>query len=73
MEAAEEIARQLRLRAIGGIIVVDFIDMDTEESNQELIHELHELFRNDRCKARGLWSDRSGACRDNKKKSQDRY
>ncbi len=52
MEAAEEIARQLRLRAIGGIIVVDFIDMDTEESNQELIHELHELFRNDRCKAR---------------------
>ena len=52
MEAAEEIARQLRLRAIGGIIVVDFIDMDTEESNHELIHELQELFRNDRCKAR---------------------
>ena len=52
MEAAVEIARQLRLRAIGGIIVVDFIDMDSKEENQELIRQLQELFKNDRCKAR---------------------
>lgn len=52
MEAAVEIARQLRLRALGGIIVVDFIDMDTEEDNQNLIHHLNELFKTDRCKAR---------------------
>ena len=52
MEAAVEIARQLRLRAIGGIIVVDFIDMDSKEENQELIRQLQELFKNDRFKAR---------------------
>ena len=45
MEAAVEIARQLRLRAIGGIIVVDFIDMDSKEENQELIRQLQELFK----------------------------
>lgn len=50
MEAAVEIARQLRLRAIGGIIVVDFIDMKTDENNNELIHKLQELFKEDRCK-----------------------
>lgn len=52
MEAAVEIARQLRLRALGGIIVVDFIDMDTQEDNDNLIHQLQELFKTDRCKAR---------------------
>lgn len=52
MEAAAETARQLRLRAIGGIIVVDFIDMESDEENQELIRQLQELFKNDRCKAR---------------------
>ncbi|MCR5336791.1 MAG: Rne/Rng family ribonuclease [Synergistes sp.] len=52
MEAAVEIARQLRLRAIGGIVVVDFIDMENEEDNQALVRHLQELFKNDRCKAR---------------------
>lgn len=51
-EAAVEIARQLRLRAIGGIVVVDFIDMETEKENHALVHQLHELFKNDRFKAR---------------------
>ncbi len=52
MEAAEEIARQLRIRAIGGIIVIDFIDMESGDENQNLINQLQELFKNDRCKAR---------------------
>ena len=52
MEAAEEIARQLRVRAIGGIIVIDFIDMESGNENHELIHQLQELFKTDRCKAR---------------------
>lgn len=52
MEAAAEIARQLRLRAIGGIVVVDFIDMDTDEDRQNLISQLQELFKSDRHKAR---------------------
>ena len=52
MEAAVEIVRQLRLRAIGGIVVIDFIDMDTEEDKDNLVHQLQELFKTDRCKAR---------------------
>ncbi|MDR1943677.1 MAG: Rne/Rng family ribonuclease [Synergistaceae bacterium] len=51
-EAAEEIARQLRLRAIGGIVVIDFIDMDSQEYRDKLVGQLQELFRQDRCKAR---------------------
>ncbi len=42
MEAAEEIAKQLRLRDIGGIIVIDFIDMEIRKNRQEVI----ETFRN---------------------------
>ena len=52
LEAAEEIARQLRLRALGGIVVVDFIDMENESDNKELIKALQEAFKSDRCKAR---------------------
>lgn len=40
MEAAEEIARQLRLRNISGICLVDFINMDTEEAKEELVRML---------------------------------
>jgi ribonuclease G len=51
-EAAEEIARQLRLRAVGGIVVVDFIDMDSHEDRVKLVEQLQEFFKSDRCKAR---------------------
>jgi ribonuclease G len=51
-EAAEEIARQLRLRAIGGIVVIDFIDMESKEYRDRLVGQLQELFKGDRCKAR---------------------
>ncbi|MDR1965580.1 MAG: Rne/Rng family ribonuclease [Synergistaceae bacterium] len=51
-EAAEEIARQLRLRAIGGIVVIDFIDMESPDDRNKLVESLQELFRGDRCKAR---------------------
>lgn len=40
LEAAEEIARQLRLRNISGICLVDFINMDTKEANDSLAHTL---------------------------------
>jgi len=50
LEAAEEIVRQLRLRDIGGIIVVDFIDM-VLESNRDLVHRrLIECLSRDRTK-----------------------
>lgn len=52
LEAADEIARQLRLRAIGGIVVIDFIDMEYEEDRQKLLRRLDEVFQNDRYRAR---------------------
>lgn len=48
MEAAEEIARQIRLRDIGGIIIVDFIDMNEEVHRQKVLHRLNEAIKNDR-------------------------
>lgn len=51
MEAAPEIARQLRLRDIGGIIVVDFIDMEKASNRQKLLKAFEEAFKEDRSKA----------------------
>jgi ribonuclease G len=50
MEAATEIARQLRLRDMGGIIVVDFIDMQSTENKQLLFEKMKEIMGNDRTK-----------------------
>jgi len=50
MEAATEIARQLRLRDMGGIIVVDFIDMQSSENKQVLYDKMKEIMGNDRTK-----------------------
>ncbi|MBX9783314.1 MAG: Rne/Rng family ribonuclease [Chitinophagaceae bacterium] len=50
LEAAEEIARQLRLRDIGGIIVVDFIDMKLPENKRKLADAMEELMKPDRAK-----------------------
>jgi ribonuclease G len=50
MEAAAEIARQLRLRDMGGIIVVDFIDMQSQENKQQLYDKVKEVMANDRTK-----------------------
>jgi len=50
MEAAREIARQLRLRDMGGIIVVDFIDMQSSENKQLLFDRMKEVMANDRTK-----------------------
>lgn len=48
MEAAKEIAYQLRLRNIGGIIIVDFIDMDNEEHREELYFAFQDLLKKDK-------------------------
>ncbi|MDH4187862.1 MAG: ribonuclease E/G, partial [Nitrospira sp.] len=50
MEAAKEAARQLRLRDIGGIILVDFIDMEKASNRQKLLKEFQEAFKSDRTK-----------------------
>ncbi|MBK9578018.1 MAG: Rne/Rng family ribonuclease [Fibrobacterota bacterium] len=46
--AAKEIAKQLRLRDLGGIIVVDFIDMDSEDDRDRLVKEFKKALRGDR-------------------------
>lgn len=50
LEAAEEIARQLRLRDLGGIIVVDFIDMKMMENKKKLADSMDQFMRPDRAK-----------------------
>ena len=50
MLAADEIAHQLRLRDIGGIIIVDFIDMDSTENQQALFEHMRDLLTRDRAK-----------------------
>ena len=50
MVAADEIARQLRLRDMGGILVIDFIDMDRSEHRQILFDHMKNLMANDRAK-----------------------
>ncbi len=50
LEAAREIARQLRLRDIGGLIVVDFIDLEDEKNRKKIYDELKKEFRKDRAK-----------------------
>jgi ribonuclease G len=50
IEAAREIARQARLRDLGGIIVIDFIDMKSEDNKSKLIKELQNGLKSDRSK-----------------------
>jgi len=48
LEAAEEIGRQLRLRDVGGIIVIDFIDMETVVNQQKVLRRLKETLAKDK-------------------------
>ena len=54
MEAAEEIARQLRLRNVGGLVVLDFIDMRTAKDRDELYRYMKKLVKDDRAKTKVL-------------------
>jgi len=50
LEAAEEVARQLRLRDLGGLIVIDFIDMESQKNQREVENRLREALRYDRAR-----------------------
>jgi thiol-disulfide isomerase/thioredoxin len=52
MYAAKEVARQLRLRDIGGIIVIDFIDMENEGNRKRVQNELHNALKLDRARTK---------------------
>jgi ribonuclease E len=50
LEAAEEIARQLRLRDLGGLIVIDFIDMESQKNQRDVENRLREVLKHDRAR-----------------------
>jgi len=50
LEAAEELARQLRLRDLGGLIVIDFIDMENQRNQREVENRLRDALRFDRAR-----------------------
>ncbi|MFP4834463.1 Rne/Rng family ribonuclease, partial [Paraburkholderia sp. BR10879] len=50
LEAADEVARQLRLRDLGGLIVIDFIDMESAKSQREVEQRLKDALRHDRAR-----------------------
>jgi ribonuclease E len=50
MEAAEEVARQLRLRDLAGLIVIDFIDMELKKNNAAVERRMKESLKNDRAR-----------------------
>ena len=54
MEAAQEVVRQLRLRSLGGIVVIDFIDMTKKSHRDALVAKLTEELKRDRSKSRIL-------------------
>ena len=54
LEAVKEICRQLRLRDLGGIIVIDFIDMEEKANEQKVMHALIDELKRDRAKTQVL-------------------
>jgi len=54
MEAAKEIARQIRLRDMGGIIVIDFIDMESREHRQRVFNALNQALKRDKARTKVL-------------------
>ncbi len=54
LEATDEIARQLRLRDIGGIIIVDYIDMQKEEDSEKVREQMKKAVKSDRSKVQVL-------------------
>lgn len=54
LEAAREVAKQLRLRDVGGIIVVDFIDMESKENRDKVLRELRSHLGRDRARTKAF-------------------
>ena len=71
MEAVKEIAYQLRLRNIGGIIIVDFIDMDSEEHREEVFRALNEAVKKDKSRINILKVSEFGLVQITRKRSRE--
>lgn len=70
-EAADEIARLLRLRDIGGIVLVDFIDMTSDKHRVEVADRLEEAFRKDRTKTYAVGWTKLGLMEITRKKARE--
>lgn len=70
LEAAKEIARQLRLRNIGGIIIIDFIDMPREDHRQRVLEALEEELKKDRTRTQVLGITQLGLVEVTRKKTR---
>lgn len=71
LEAAEAIARLLRLRDLGGIIIVDFIDMEKEEHRLEVVQLLEQTMKRDRTKCQVVGWTRLGLLEITRKKARE--
>jgi ribonuclease G len=70
LEAVKEIAYQVRLRDIGGIIIIDFIDMQKKSNQAKVVHELREAFKRDRSKTHILQMSEMGLVQMTRKRSK---
>ena len=68
IEACKEIAKQLRLRNIGGIIIIDFIDMNIKKDEQRIIHALNQELTKDKVQAEVFGMTRLGLIEMTRKK-----
>jgi len=76
LEAVQEVVYQLRLRNIGGIIIIDFIDMDREQSRDKVYRTLEEALKGDRARTNVLRISELGLVEMTRKRTQeglDRY
>jgi ribonuclease G len=76
LEAVDEVVAQLRLRNIGGLIIIDFIDMDREQNRDRVYRALEEALRNDRARTNVLRISELGLVEMTRKRVQeglDRY
>ena len=70
LQAAEEISRQLRLRDIGGIIIIDFIDMDNKEDQEKIVSKLEETLKKDKTKTNIVQTTELGLVEMTRKRSK---
>lgn len=73
LEAAAEITKQIRLRDIGGIIIVDFIDMDTAEHKRQVLELLEEKVKEDKTKTNIMGITSLGLVEITRKKSRKNF
>jgi len=71
LEAVHEIVKQIRLRDLGGIIIIDFIDMQKESNRKKILNTLTEALKKDRSRTRIIQMSELGLVEMTRKRTQD--